>query len=62
MKQHIEQLLQQRAAAVKTKDIEKATAFYNHDLQVFDLVNPLQRHGRAGVAERLKEWVSRVEP
>jgi ketosteroid isomerase-like protein len=58
MSQEIEQILKDRATAVRTKDIEKAATFYKDDLRVFDLVNPLERHGKAGVVERLKEWFS----
>ena len=58
MRQEIEQLLHERAVAVKAKDIEKAGAFYETDLRVFDLVNPLERAGSDGVKERLAEWVA----
>jgi len=43
MKQEIEQLLHERAIAVKAKDIEKAVSFYQNGLRVFDLVDPLDR-------------------
>src|ERR1700754_994559 len=58
MKQEIEQLLHERAIAVKAKDIEKAVSFYQNGLRVFDLVDPLERQGKSGLAERLSQWVS----
>lgn len=58
MNEEIEALLNNRAEAVKAKAIEKVAMFYQEELRVFDLVEPLERQGRAEMIDRLKQWLS----
>lgn len=54
----IEQLIEQRAAAVGARDAAAALASTAPDAVVFDAMVPLRRMGRDDEAERLGEWLS----
>jgi uncharacterized protein (TIGR02246 family) len=52
----IRDLIERRAAATRSKDVDGATGFFADDVLTFDVVNPLQRVGVDGVRPRTEEW------
>ena len=54
----IEELIQQRAAAVSARDAAAVLANTSVDVVVFDAMVPLRRVGRDDEAARLGEWLS----
>ena len=51
-------LIEKRAAATRAKDVDAAIAPFADDVRTFDVVNPLERVGVAGVRPRTAEWFS----
>jgi len=58
MEKEIRNILVTKVAAVKSRDVEKATSAYSEDVICFDVVGPLQFIGVKGVQKRLREWLS----
>ena len=54
----ISALIENNIKAVRTKDIDGATAIYAPDVVLFDVVNPLQYIGSDALRERLNDWFS----
>jgi ketosteroid isomerase-like protein len=54
----IKALIDQQTKAIINKNVENATANYDANVILFDVVGPLQHHGSASVKQRLKEWFS----
>lgn len=52
----IKDLLEQRAAATRAKDIDGATALFAHDVVTFDVVEPLLHIGVESVRQRTTDW------
>lgn len=54
----IRALIEQRADAVRAKDVETAMARVAPDVVSFDVVDPLQHVGSASLRERVNAWFS----
>jgi uncharacterized protein (TIGR02246 family) len=54
----IRELLEERAAATREKDVDGATALFAHEVVTFDVVEPLQHVGVESVRERTAAWFS----
>ena len=52
----IRDLIERRAAAVRAKDVTKATSLFSTDVLTFDVVNPMQRVGVEDVRPRTEQW------
>ena len=52
----IRELLEQRAAATRARDVDGATAMFAEDVVTFDVVDPLQHMGVDSVRRRTAEW------
>ncbi len=52
----IRELLEQRAAATRAKDVDGATALLAEDVVTFDVVEPLRHVGAESVRERAAAW------
>jgi ketosteroid isomerase-like protein len=48
--------IEERARAVRAKDVEALMASYADDVATFDLVAPLSNQGASAVRKRLTEW------
>lgn len=57
----IRQIIQDRLEATRAKDADRATQHFSSDIVIFDVVNPLRRHGIESAATRAKEWFSSFE-
>ena len=57
-KSKIQDIIDNRVKAVKNRDVEKATEDYHHNIILYDIVDPLERHGIESVKSRLAEWLS----
>jgi len=57
----IRALIDDRAKAIRAKDVEGSTAGYAPDVLLFDVVSPLRYVGRDAVRKRLAEWFSSFE-
>lgn len=54
----IRQLIEDRAEAVRTRDVDGTMANVAPDVLLFDIVNPLQSTGSNAARTRLDEWLS----
>ena len=54
-------LIENRAKAVRAKDIDGATSHIAPDILSFDVVNPLQSIGSDALRKRAQEWFSSFE-
>lgn len=54
----IRNLIDARAAAVRSRDVRAAVAPFINDVVQFDVVGKLETLGAAGCAERTKQWFS----
>jgi len=54
----IRKLINERAEAIKNKNIQTATVSYAADVLLFHVVGPLKRTGAYSVKQRLEEWFS----
>lgn len=52
----IRELLEQRAAATRKKDLDGATALFAHEVVTFDVVEPLLHVGVEAVRKRAGDW------
>ena len=52
----IRELLDQRAAATRAKDVDGATALFADDVVTFDVVAPLKHVGAERVRQRTRDW------
>lgn len=52
----IRELLEQRAAATRVKDVDGATAHFAHEVVTFDVVEPLVHVGVESVRQRTRDW------
>ncbi len=57
----IQGVIEKRAQATRTKDIENALSNYAENVLLFDVVGPLQKTGAQVAKQRLEEWVSTME-
>jgi ketosteroid isomerase-like protein len=51
-------LIEDRASAVRAKDVERAMAVVAPDFLMFDVVKPMQSVGSEGSRKRTREWFS----
>ena len=56
--EEIRRIIEEKAEAVRTKDVIRATAAYAPNVVVFDVVGPLQYLGSDSIRKRLEEWLS----
>ena len=54
----IRAIIDDRAKAVRAKDVNGAVSHYAPDILSFDVVNPLQRTGSDSSRKRADEWFS----
>jgi uncharacterized protein (TIGR02246 family) len=57
----IQQLMEDLAEAVRTKDAERLIANYAPDVVAFDVVDPLQYIGAEAVKTRAEQWLAAFE-
>ncbi|QHT69645.1 hypothetical protein GXP67_24845 [Rhodocytophaga rosea] len=57
-KASIRDIINNRVKGVKAKDIDMATQDYSNDVILFDIIDPLEHHGKNAVKKRLQEWLS----
>ena len=57
----IRTLIEDRAKAIRAKDVAGALLGYAPDVVSFDLIDPLQYRGIDSVRERLTQWLSSFE-
>ncbi len=57
----IQTLIQNRIAAIKSQDVEKAVADYSNNLLLFDVIGTLSNKGIQAAKERLQEWFSTMK-
>jgi len=57
----IQQLMDNLAEAVRTKDAERLIANYAPDVVAFDVINPLQYVGADEVKARAEQWLATFE-
>lgn len=58
MQNEIQAIIDNRVQGVKNKDVDQATRDYSSEVILFDIVDPLERHGIQAVKSRLQEWLS----
>lgn len=51
-------LIDERARAIRAKDVDAVLSVYLLEVLVFDVVGPLRHTGRESVRERLEAWLS----
>jgi ketosteroid isomerase-like protein len=54
-------IIERRVAGVKAKDVTMATSDYSTHVVLFDIVDPLERHGLDAVKARLQEWLGSLQ-
>lgn len=54
----IRKLIDDRAEAVRARDVDGASANVTPDVLLFDIVNPLQSSGSGAARTRLEQWLS----
>jgi ketosteroid isomerase-like protein len=57
-KSKIQDIITNRISGVKSKDVYKATQDYSDDVILYDIVDPLERHGIQSVKDRLEQWLA----
>lgn len=57
----ITSIIDARAKAVRAGDIDAMMAAVTDDVQVFDVVDPLRRQGKASSRERATAWIASYE-
>lgn len=58
MQTQIQAIIDNRVQGVKNKDVNQATRDYSPEVILFDIVDPLERHGIQAVKSRLQEWLA----
>ena len=53
----IRALIEERAKAIRAKDVEAALSVYVPDVLSFDLIDPLRHCGRDAIRTRLEAWL-----
>jgi ketosteroid isomerase-like protein len=59
--QEIRAIIEELAAAIRSKNIDALMAHYAADVLAFDLLPPLQYEGAAAVRKRASEWLASFE-
>lgn len=54
----IQHIIDNRVSGVKTKDVDQATQDYSEDVILYDIIDPLEHHGKEAVKKRLQQWLS----
>jgi uncharacterized protein (TIGR02246 family) len=51
-------LIEDRASAIREKDVDAALSLFAPDVVAFDLLDPLRYEGREAIGKRLEAWLS----